>query len=134
MLPTPSPSGKTFRLPLPESPKSDNIQHRILASQKHLARLGGGDGLCWALALGPLALGSLPILSVCILDPCRILAAVVSESPAGLSGVRAYLCVCSCQFQVGFPALLSFGLNSCQLLTLPLSWAHTGDLSVCFGP
>lgn len=55
--------------------------------------------------LGPLALGSLPILPVCILDPCRVLAAaVVSESPTGLSRVRVCLCVGSCRFRVGFPS------------------------------
>ena len=61
-------------LPLisPESPKSDNIQDHILPSQKHLTHQEGIQRLAGhgALSLGPLELGSSPILLVCVLDPC----------------------------------------------------------------
>lgn len=55
-----------------ESPKSDNIQDHILPSQKHLTHQEGIQRLArhGALALGLLELGSLPILLVCVLDPC----------------------------------------------------------------
>lgn len=90
--------GRIFHLPLPKSPKSDNIRNCILPSQKHSKQQEGLQQLArsGALALGLLKLDSLPILLVRVLDPLLAAFCFVPESATGLSRLCACLCACFC--------------------------------------
>lgn len=111
--------GRTFHLTVPKSPKSDNVWDCVLPSQKHQHIWSCSLGVAWIwllahsswLCSGPLA-GQLFVLFLSTADlfrPCTCPYA------------------CPCLFQVRFPASLSVGFNSYQLLGLLLSWSCFGD-------